>query len=113
VAIYRGRIAEQLPSEVPGEASATARDTLGGAVEVAGQLPGELGAIVLEVARSAFVSGMQLTAGIAAVMAMGLAIVTVIALRSRGLPSESEPAPEEPSDQAAPLAAKHLETATD
>jgi DHA2 family multidrug resistance protein-like MFS transporter len=113
VAIYRGRIADQLPSEVPAEAGAVVRDTLGGAVEVAGQLPGELGAVVLDVARSAFVGGMQLTSGIAAVIAMGLAILTVIVLRSRGLPSESEPAPEEPPDKATSRATTHFEGATD
>jgi DHA2 family multidrug resistance protein-like MFS transporter len=113
VAIYRGRIADQLPSEVPAEAGVVVRDTLGGAVEVAGQLPGELGAVVLDVARSAFVGGMQLTSGIAAVIAMGLAILTVIVLRSRGLPSESEPAPEEPPDKATSRATTHFEGATD
>jgi MFS transporter, DHA2 family, multidrug resistance protein len=43
VAIYRAGIAEGLPPGVPAEAAAVARDTLGGAVEIARQLPDRLG----------------------------------------------------------------------
>src|SRR5688500_17045926 len=57
VAIYRGEIADRLPAAVPAEAEVVARDTLGSAVQVAGQLPGELGAVLLETARDAFVHG--------------------------------------------------------
>ncbi len=47
VAIYRGELADRLPAAVPAEAAEAARDTLGSAAAVAGQLPGELGAAVL------------------------------------------------------------------
>ncbi len=56
VAIYRGALAERLPADVPAEAAAIARDTLGSAVAVVGQLPDELGAM-LDTAREAFVQG--------------------------------------------------------
>ena len=53
---------------------------LGGAVAVASQFPDPLGAVVLQVAREAFVQGMQLSAVIAAVVAVGLAILAVVTL---------------------------------
>jgi DHA2 family multidrug resistance protein-like MFS transporter len=86
VAIYRGDIADRLPSTIPAEAEVVARDTLGSAVEVAGTLPGELGTALLETARDAFVHGMQLTSGITALVAVGLAILAVVVLRSHNAP---------------------------
>jgi MFS transporter, DHA2 family, multidrug resistance protein len=83
VAIYRARLADQLPSSVPADAAAIARDTLGAAVTVANQLPQSLGQEVLNVSREAFVSGMHLTAGIAAVVAVAIAILAVVLFRDR------------------------------
>jgi DHA2 family multidrug resistance protein-like MFS transporter len=83
VAIYRGKLADQLPAQVPVEVVGAARDTLGSAVEVAAQLPTELGAAVLAAARDAFVAGMQLSAAIAAGLAAGVAIMALILLRDR------------------------------
>jgi DHA2 family multidrug resistance protein-like MFS transporter len=80
VATYRTELANRLPAAIPAEAAAAARDTLGGAVAVASQLPDPLGAVVLQVAREAFVQGMQLSAVIAAVVAVGLAILAVVTL---------------------------------
>ena len=96
VAIYRGDIAERLPASVPAEAEVVARDTLGSAVDVAAHLPGEVGAVVLETARGAFVHGMQLTSGIAAIVAIGLAIMTVALLRSHNVPPSDTDAEAQP-----------------
>ena len=85
VAVYRGEVASDLPPSVPPVAAEAARDTLGGAVAVAGDLPAGLGATVLDVAREAFVAGMHLTAGIATIIAVGLAVLAVVALRSHRL----------------------------
>ena len=93
VAIYRAELADLLPAAVPAEAAAIARDTLGSAVAVAGQLPEQLGAALLEAARVAFVHGMQLSSAIAAVVAVGLAILAMVTFRSHAVPvaqSESE-----------------------
>jgi MFS transporter, DHA2 family, multidrug resistance protein len=87
VAIYRGEVADRLPQAIPAEAEAIARDTLGSALALAGELPAELGAVVATAAREAFVSGMQLTTAIAAVMAIGLAALAFVALRSTDTPS--------------------------
>jgi DHA2 family multidrug resistance protein-like MFS transporter len=89
VALYRSGLADGLPAAVPTEAAAMARDTLGAAVAVARQLPDGLGAALLEVARDAFVQGMQLTSAISAVVAIGIAILAVVMLRHVPPSSES------------------------
>ena len=99
VAIYREQVADRLPSSVPAEAEAIARDTLGSAIEVASRLPGQLGEIVTVAAREAFVAGMQLTSAIAAVLAMGLAVLAWTMLRSQESPASEPPAPELERDQ--------------
>jgi DHA2 family multidrug resistance protein-like MFS transporter len=81
VALYRGEIAASLPAGIPDEAAAAVRDTLGGAVGVAAQLPASLGATVLEVAREAFVLGMQTAAAISALVAIAVAILAFALLR--------------------------------
>src|SRR5947207_4859105 len=80
VAIYRSDLA-RLPSAVPAEAAATARDTLGGAVKVAAMLPNSLGTAVLEVSRDAFVQAMHVAASISAVAAIAVALFALAALR--------------------------------
>ena len=90
VAIYRSDIAEALPASVPAEAAVVARDTLGGAVGVARQLPTELGATLLDTARDAFVVGMQVAAGISATLAVVVAVIAVTLLRNVRSGSEPE-----------------------
>jgi DHA2 family multidrug resistance protein-like MFS transporter len=87
-AVYRSELGSTFPAGVPAEAAAAARDTLGGALSVASELPGEVGAELLEAARLAFTNGLRLTAAISAVLSLGVAIVASIALRS--VPSRSE-----------------------
>ncbi len=82
VAIYRSEVGDALPSGVTPEAAMAARDTLGGAVSVAGQLPDAVGAPLLTAAREAFVHGMHLTSGIAAVIALAIAAVALVMFRS-------------------------------
>jgi MFS transporter, DHA2 family, multidrug resistance protein len=96
VAIYRSSMADDMPAGVTPEAAADARATLGGALEVAGQLPDQLGIALMEAARNAFVQGMQLTAGISAVGAVALAIVAAVLLRhaKAGAAHEEQPEPE-------------------
>jgi MFS transporter, DHA2 family, multidrug resistance protein len=81
-AVYRTQIAEALPTGVPSDAAAAARDTLGAAVGIAGELTGAAGATLLDVARDAFVQGMHATSLIAAVVAAGIAVVAVVTLRN-------------------------------
>jgi DHA2 family multidrug resistance protein-like MFS transporter len=81
VAIYRNGVAQGLPAGLPAEAAAAARDTLGGAVGVAADLPEAAGAALLAAAREAFVQGMHLTSALAALVAVGIALVAIVMLR--------------------------------
>ncbi|MEA2575532.1 MAG: transporter, family, multidrug resistance protein [Chloroflexia bacterium] len=80
-AIYRGAVANGLPAGIPAEAATVARDTLGGAVAVAQQLPGQMGTALLDVARQAFVQGLHIAAGISGIVAVVAAIVAVMVFR--------------------------------
>ena len=83
-AIYRREVALDLPAGVPSELAAAARDTLGAASGVAGQLPDGLANSLLTVARSAFVDGMQVAAVISALVAAGVAVFALASLRVIG-----------------------------
>jgi DHA2 family multidrug resistance protein-like MFS transporter len=83
-AVYRGRLAEAVPAGVPPEAAQTARDTLGGALAVAGQIPGPVGEALMALARQAFAQGFQVTVMIAALLSLGLAIAVSVLLRHVG-----------------------------
>jgi DHA2 family multidrug resistance protein-like MFS transporter len=80
-AIYRGGIATTLPAGVPAEAAEIARDTIGGAVTVAGQMSDGLGTALLDSARQAFAQAFGTTAVISAVIAIGVAILATVMLR--------------------------------
>ena len=92
-AVYRGQMTDAVPAAVPGEAAAAARDTLGGAVAAAGQLPDQLGAALLNAAREAFTQGVQLSFAISAAVAIGIAILVAALLRHVGAGSEPEEQP--------------------
>jgi DHA2 family multidrug resistance protein-like MFS transporter len=81
-AVYRSQIVAELPSGVPSDAVAAARDTLGAAVGVAGELSGATGTAILDAARDAFVLGMHATSLIAAVIAAAIAVLAVVLLRN-------------------------------
>ena len=85
-AVYRARIGDGLPAGTPGGAADAARDTLGGAVAAAGQLPSELATALLVPAQEAFTSGLQVAALLSALVAAGLAVLVVVLLRSPGTP---------------------------
>ncbi|HEV2780413.1 MAG TPA: MFS transporter [Actinophytocola sp.] len=99
VASYRGAVT--LPSGLPADLATTATDSIDGAVAVAAALPAELGAAVLEPARAAFTSGLNLGAVVAAVVAAAGAVLAAVRLRhvpptgSAASEREPEPAPAE------------------
>lgn len=80
-AIYRTRITDDLPANLPPAVADAAKETLGGAVAEAAKLPGELSAPLLSAAREAFVEGLQLTAITNVVIVTGLAILAILVLR--------------------------------
>jgi hypothetical protein len=68
-----------------------ARDTLGGAVGVAAQLPGQLGVLLVDAAREAFVRGMQLTVSLSAAVAVVVAVAATVLLRAVPVTAQAEP----------------------
>ena len=91
-AVYRAALADQLPQGVPSDAVAGARDTLGAAVEVAQELPERLGGELLASATDAFILGMRVSAAVATVVAIGIAVLSVTFLRHVRGASQEEPA---------------------
>ena len=92
-AVYRGQMTDAIPAAVPSEAATAARDTLGGAVAAAGQLPEQLGATLLDTAREAFTQGLHLSFAISAAVAIGIALLVVALLRHVGAAPEPEEQP--------------------
>jgi DHA2 family multidrug resistance protein-like MFS transporter len=92
VAVYRGHLEGEVPPSVPPDQAEMARDTLGGATEVAAELPDAIGAALLETAQEAFALGLQVTAVLGAVVLAGLAVATAVLLRHAR--TGGEPVPE-------------------
>src|SRR5262249_43961442 len=79
-AVYRDELAASPPRGIAPNVLETARSTLGAALSAASQLGDDLSVTLAESARGAFVEGLQVTAAIAAVVAVATAIVAAIAL---------------------------------
>jgi DHA2 family multidrug resistance protein-like MFS transporter len=97
-AVYRVQVQDGIPAAVPADEAETARDTLGGAVAVSGELPAALSDQVLEAARVAFTDGLQVVALVSAIIAALAAIGVAIFLR------QVRAAPHEPAAPAAAAA---------
>jgi len=82
--VYRTRVDDNVASELPASAANAARESLSGAITVAGDLPEHLGTAVLTAAQDAFSSGLHTVAAIAAVIQAGMAVL--IATRLRHIP---------------------------
>jgi DHA2 family multidrug resistance protein-like MFS transporter len=100
VAIYRSGIAEGIPADLPAAAASIARDTLGGAVQVASQLPDRLGEPLLEAARTSFIQGIHVSSLISVIGALALAVFTAVSLRRRGV--GAEPMPDDADEDSVP-----------
>ncbi len=92
-AVYRSQLAISAPDGLAVGVLQTAKETLGGAVAVAAQLPDPLGDALLHSARLAFLQGLHLTAMIGAVVMVSLALLTAIMLRQIGESGEDQPLP--------------------
>ena len=91
-AVFRTRMADSLPSEIPAEVADAAEDTLGGAIAIAQTLPDAIGAALVAVAQIAFVDALHVVAAVAAVGAAATAVIAAVGLRT--VPKRSESAPE-------------------
>jgi MFS transporter, DHA2 family, multidrug resistance protein len=79
--IYRRQMTDDLPAGIPHHAAAAARDTLGGAVAAAGQLPDHLGQALLWAARQAFTQGLHVAFAVSSATTISAAILAAILLR--------------------------------
>jgi DHA2 family multidrug resistance protein-like MFS transporter len=95
VATYRNEI--ELPGGLSAETVASARESLDGAVATAQTLSADVGGAVVESARTAFTSGLNLGAVIAAVIAAVGAVLA--ATRLKHVPPTGAPATEVPAEQ--------------
>ncbi|MBM4790622.1 MFS transporter [Streptomyces sioyaensis] len=82
--IYRGFAT---PSGVSEPAADAARESLGGAVETAGQLPADQGAALVKAAQDSFVNGVDVAAGVGAVVLLSAAGAAWFLLRGQQLGS--------------------------
>jgi DHA2 family multidrug resistance protein-like MFS transporter len=79
--IYRSQLTGALPAGILPASAAAARDTLGGALAVAGQLPGQPGQVLVQAARQAFTSGLHAAFAVSAAALLGAAVLAAIQLR--------------------------------
>jgi DHA2 family multidrug resistance protein-like MFS transporter len=98
-AVYRDDVAGTLGGGLPPDAAGAARDTLGGAVGAAGQLPAD----VVEAAAGAFTHGMHAAAIAAAAVVLATAALTAFMLRDLPRAAEGEAGGETGSANSAAL----------
>ena len=87
IAIYRLTMADRIPAALSVADAASARATLGGAIAAAGQLAPQDGAVLIDAGRGAFVSGLQLCAGISLAGSLALAVFVMGTMRHVKRPS--------------------------
>jgi DHA2 family multidrug resistance protein-like MFS transporter len=80
-AIYRVQVDDGIPAAVPADAAEAARDTLGGAVAAAEELPAALAGPLLDAANEAFVQGFHVVALVSAIIAVLAAVGAAVFLR--------------------------------
>ncbi|GAB2957240.1 MFS transporter [Micromonospora polyrhachis] len=78
-AAYRDQLV--LPDGVPGRLAETARESLAGAIAASGQLSTGSAAALVDSARGAFTSGLNVVGGVGALLFLALAILAVATLR--------------------------------
>jgi DHA2 family multidrug resistance protein-like MFS transporter len=104
-AVYRTQLADTIPTGTLAQAAQAARESLAGATAAAGQLPDQLAAVLLAVAREAFTSGLHAVAAVAAVVAAGVAILILTTLRDLPPIGQAQPAQPDQAQAAAPATA--------
>ncbi|CAM3674032.1 hypothetical protein EDM52_23660 [Brevibacillus invocatus] len=77
-AVYRHLVAGYIPNGISQETGQAVRDTLAGAVTVAKSLPYDS---VLEAAKHAFLSGIQVVGGVSSILLLGLIVLYLTLLR--------------------------------
>lgn len=80
-AVYSAQMDEGVLTGVTPDVAATARESIAGAIAAAGNLPSNLAGPLLVSARNAFTVGLNIAAIAGAVVVVGLAVLSAIALR--------------------------------
>jgi DHA2 family multidrug resistance protein-like MFS transporter len=90
-AIYRDRVADNLPAGIPPAAARAARDTLTGATHAAQGLPEQVAAALLAAAREAFTGQVRATAVLAAAGFASVAVLIAALLRHVPASRQAQP----------------------
>jgi DHA2 family multidrug resistance protein-like MFS transporter len=80
VAVYRRLLSGEALGAVPAQVAEGARDTLGGAIALASELPPEAAAQLLDAARDAFLAGLRFCAIISMVGSLAMALFVLARL---------------------------------
>ncbi|MFI6066582.1 MFS transporter [Micromonospora sp. NPDC051227] len=80
-AVYRTELTDALPSGVTAEAARAARGSVEAAEATARSLPSPLGSGLVDAAHDAFTAGLNTVALVGAIVVLGLAVLSVVALR--------------------------------
>ncbi|KOX03156.1 MULTISPECIES: MFS transporter [Micromonospora] len=98
-AIYRGQMSDAVPAGLSADESAVARETIAGATAVADGLPAGPAAQLLDAAREAFTTGLNVAAAIGVAIFVVCTILIAVTMRQRDKETvASEPTPaEEPA----------------
>lgn len=81
-AVYRSQMAGEALPGVPGPSVEAAKDSLGGATEIAAQLGGDAGALLLGAARHSFVHAFEIASLVSAVGSLGVALFAAVMLKN-------------------------------
>ena len=92
-AAYRGHLADTMPVGVPPAAADAARDTLGGALAAAQDVPARLGAALQDAAAEAFTRGLHLVFAVNAGLTLAIAVLVGVLLRG-GRPGDGPDRPD-------------------
>lgn len=79
-AVYQNHMGELAP-DIPADAAAKAQESVGAAISAAGELPAATSQALFDTAKEAFSSAVSVVGGVAAVLAVGLAILLSTMLR--------------------------------
>lgn len=90
-AVYRNQLAGTLPAGISAEVAEATGDTLAGALAATQQLPAALAAEVLEPAREAFTSGLNVVGGVTAAAALVFAVLATVRFHNVRPSSETQP----------------------
>ncbi|UVS78204.1 MFS transporter [Actinokineospora sp. UTMC 2448] len=87
-AAYRASVDGLTPADLPAPTDTAIRDSIGGAITTARDLPGDLGGQVVDAARLAFVNATAVTAYAGAALVAAMAVIALVGLRKLTVATE-------------------------